>query len=90
MFGFLGTDVGGMFVTLDGVDHTGAPKTIRWHMTAARGDGPYIPTTPAVILAKKLTRNQTTERGALACVGLVTLEEIQRELSDLAIEMSVT
>lgn len=84
---FLGSDVGGMFVVLRGVDADGASKTVDWHLVARQGHGPYIPTTPAVILAKKLVRGDTMQRGAQACVGLVTLSEIERELADLAITM---
>ena len=86
--GFLGSDAGGMFVVVGGADRDGAAKSIAWHMIARRGHGPYIPTAPAVILARKLARGETTERGARACLGLVTLAEIERELSDLDISMS--
>ncbi|MEQ1611763.1 MAG: saccharopine dehydrogenase, partial [Hyphomicrobiaceae bacterium] len=85
---FLGSDVGGMFVELEGVDAGGSAKRIVWHLVARQGHGPYIPTTPAVVLAKKLVRGDVMERGARACVGLVTLPEIERELADLAITMS--
>ena len=88
--GFLGSDVGGMFVVVSGLDQAGKPTSIAWHLTARQGHGPYIPTTPAVILARKLARNETAERGARACVGLVTLAEIEHELSDLDIRMSTT
>jgi saccharopine dehydrogenase-like NADP-dependent oxidoreductase len=84
---FLGSDAGGMFVVVGGVDHGGAAKSIAWHLIARRGHGPYIPTTPAVILARKLARGETIERGARACLGLITLAEIERELSDLDISM---
>jgi hypothetical protein len=86
----LGSDVGCMFVELDGVDAVGASKRVAWHLVARQGHGPYIPTTPAVILAKKLVRSEIAERGARACVGLVTLPEIEREISDLDIWMTTT
>ena len=89
-FGFLGTDVGGMFVTLHGIDRSGAPKSIHWHLNARQGHGPYIPTTPAVVLAKKLARNAVNQTGACACIGLVTLNEIEQELADLDIRMTVS
>ena len=85
---FLGSDIGCMFVELEGADAAGAAKRIVWHLVARQGHGPYIPTTPAVILAKKLVRGEIATRGAQACVGLVTLAEIENELADLAITMS--
>ncbi len=87
---FLGTDVGCMFVEFTGTDARGEPQAITWHLTARQGHGPYIPTTPAVILAKKLAHGANAERGARACVGLVTLSEIERELADLDIRMSLS
>jgi saccharopine dehydrogenase-like NADP-dependent oxidoreductase len=90
LFSFLGTDEGGMFVVLDGVDGTGARKQIGWHLVASKGHGPYIPTTPAVILARKLARGEIAVSGACACVGLVTLAEIEWELADLAITTVVS
>ena len=67
----------------------GVHKTIAWHLIAKQSHGPYIPATPAVILAKKLARGEISQRGACACVGLVTLAEISHELSDLDIHTSV-
>ena len=89
-FGFLGTDIGGMFVTMHGIDQFGAPKSVHWHLIARQGHGPYIPTAPAVILAKKLARNAVSQTGACACVGLVSLTEIEQELADLDIRMTVS
>jgi hypothetical protein len=86
---FLGGDVGGMFVELEGVDTAGERLRVGWHLVARQGHGPYVPVTPAVILAKKLLRAEVTERGAHACVGLVTLRDIQAELADLDISMGV-
>ena len=87
---FLGSDAGGMLVELEGTDVNGARRLVRWEMIAKSGHGPYIPTTPAIILARKLARGEKPEPGARACVGLVTLAEIERELSDLDITMSLS
>ena len=87
---FLGSDAGGMFMRLEGTDVHGSGKVITWQLEALHGHGPYIPTTPAVILARKLARGEIRERGARACLGLVTLPEIERELGDLDITMSTT
>jgi hypothetical protein len=81
----LGTDRGGMYVHLDGTDAAGRPIRRRWSLVAQAGDGPYVPGTPAAILAKKLARGTLTARGALPCLGLFTLEEFRAEIADLAI-----
>ena len=83
--GFLGTDRGGMFVTLEGNDATGEEKRIDWHLEAMNGHGPYIPTIAAVLLARRLARGEEVLTGAMPCVGLVTLDQIQAEVADLDI-----
>ena len=83
--GFLGTDRGGMFVSLEGADAAGQPKRIDWHLEAMNGHGPYIPTIAAVILARRLARGEEDRTGATACVGFVTLDEVLNEVVDLDI-----
>lgn len=82
-FRFLGSDVGGMTVTLEGTDAHGGPKRMDWRVIARRGQGPYIPATPAVILAKRLLGGTLTVRGAMPCLGLFTLDEFLGEVADL-------
>lgn len=86
--GFLGTDRGGMFVTLEGVDADGGPRRIDWHLEAMNGHGPYIPTIAAVLLARKLARGELTTCGAMPAIGLVTLGEVLAEVADLDIGAS--
>lgn len=49
------------------------------------GDGPQIPCVPAIVLAKKLVANHCEIRGALPCVGLISLPEHIDELTDFKI-----
>ncbi len=81
--GFLGSDRGGMLVSMDGTGHDGAPKRIDWHLAAGNGHGPYIPATAAVLLAKRLLDGTLQKRGAMPCVGLFTLDEFLAEVADL-------
>ncbi|HVM79069.1 MAG TPA: saccharopine dehydrogenase NADP-binding domain-containing protein [Stellaceae bacterium] len=81
----LGTDRGGMYVHLDGVDTAGGPVRHCWSLVAEAGDGPFVPATPAVILARKLAQGRLNARGAMPCLGLFTLEEFRAEIADLAI-----
>ena len=86
---FLGSDRGVMFVVLDGRGRDGQPKRIVWDLAAWRGHGPYIPATPAVILARGLAAASVTVRGAMPCVGLMTHQQFTREVADLDIRQTI-
>jgi len=81
-----GSDDGGMHVTLTGTAKDGASKAVTWTIVAKGGDGPYIPTIPAVILAKRLFAGDTVPVGAMPCIGLIPLEDYLAELHGKAIE----
>jgi hypothetical protein len=81
----LGSETGGMMVTLEGSDEQGQPRRIVWHLVAGRSHGPYIPAIPSVILAKRLLAGTLAARGAMACAGLFTLAEFLAEVADLDI-----
>jgi hypothetical protein len=82
---FLGSDRGGMAVTLAGRDADGRPQRLTWSLVAGSGHGPYIPTTPSVLLAKRLLAGTLATRGVMPCVGLFTLAELLAEVADLDI-----
>jgi len=84
-FDFLGSADGGMHVILQAKDKAGKLITKKWFIIALDGDGPYIPTIPAILLAKKIINGQFSTRGAMACVGLVILEEYLQELKHLKV-----
>ena len=94
--GFLGSDRGAMFVTLEGTDAAGSARRVTWTLVARQGHGPFIPATPAVILAKRLAGRDPTLRGApplrgaMPCVGLFTLDEFTAEVADLDIRQTIT
>jgi hypothetical protein len=67
---FLGTDRGGLRVEL----HAGSTSRV-WCLIAEGGDGPFI---PAAALVRKLGGGLGT-RGALPCLGLLSLAEIEAE-----------
>jgi saccharopine dehydrogenase-like NADP-dependent oxidoreductase len=81
-----GSDVGGMVVELAGRDTQGEPLRLRWSLSAAAGDGPQIPATPTVVLARKLADGELPARGAMPCMGLFTLDEALAALAGFAIE----
>lgn len=81
--GFLGSDLGGMLVTMEGAGHDGRPKRVAWHLVAGSGHGPFIPATPSVLLTKRLLDGTLQTRGAMPCVGFFTLETFMMEIGDL-------
>ncbi len=85
----LGSDVGGMRIRLSGVGKKGESKRVEWNLTARENHGPEIPCVPALILARKLARDEISQRGARACLGMITLPEFDAEVSDLNISWRV-
>ena len=69
----LGTDRGGLRVD---IEDGGERRT--WWLLAEGGDGPFIPATPAAALIRKLAAG-FEGRGAMPCVGLLSLAEIEAE-----------
>ena len=76
----IGSDTGGMYIRLSGTDLNGTPAEVLWDLIAEQGDGPQIPTIPAIILAKKLATGTLEQKGAKACVGLFSLSEFSQEI----------
>jgi hypothetical protein len=69
-----GTDRGGLRIDLEG-----ASGRRSWSLVAEGGDGPFVPATPAAALVRKLARGELIRRGAMPCIGLLSLEEIEAE-----------
>jgi hypothetical protein len=88
--GRLGGDRGGMFVELAGAGLDGEPVERRWILMVGSGHGVWIPTLPAVILARRLAHGAIGRRGAMPCHGLVSLEAFEAEWGDLDIRTEVT
>jgi hypothetical protein len=84
-----GSDKGGMIVEASGIDAQGARMRAHWTLVATSGDGPNIPTLPALALVRGLLGGQVTQRGASACSGLLTLGAIEAEFSRFEIRTSV-
>ena len=85
-FNGLGSDVGGMHVTLSGTGVNGQSLARSWFIIAEAGDGPQIPCVPAILLAKRLAQGDPSLKpGARACIGLVTLDDYVGELGRFAI-----
>lgn len=70
-----GSDTGAMLVRMRGIGLDGAPLALRWELLLPDGDGPQVPCTAAIVLARKLMRGELAGVGAGACVDLFTLDE---------------
>ncbi|KTC87072.1 saccharopine dehydrogenase family protein [Legionella brunensis] len=88
-FDWQSSDDSGMHMFIKGYDLHGNPLEIKWFLLAKEAAGPYIPTVPAIVLAKQLVHGQLELRGALPCVSLVSLSDYLAEISDLPIKMQV-
>ncbi len=86
--GFLGSDTGGMFVTVTGRDPYGLRQTRTWHLIARRGHGPYVPGIAATILARRLLAGNGPAAGARPCFQLFPLSAFEAEVADLDITCS--
>ena len=85
LFDGFGSADGGMHVLLHGLDRDGTAIVRRWFVVATGAHGPYIPAVPAVVLAKKLLGGTLPLRGALPCVGLMSVQEFLAEVTHLQI-----
>jgi short subunit dehydrogenase-like uncharacterized protein len=83
--GWMGSDRGGMEISVSGDGPGGESLAIAWSMTAFDNHGSEIPCTPAVVLVKKLLRGEIPERGAMPCLGLFSLDECIDELAGFSI-----
>lgn len=86
-FDRFGSADGGMHVLIRGTDHSNHAYERRWFIIARDGYGPYIPTIPAILLAKGLANGTPLPPGAYPCVGLVSLQDYMAELRNYPIEM---
>jgi hypothetical protein len=85
---WMGSDIGGMHVGLGGADRDGRPARVDWHLVARRGHGPEIPCLPAIVIARKLAAGTLTVRGAMPCMGLMTLAEFAEVVTAAQLDIS--
>ena len=78
-----GSKASAMHVTVRGLDKQSQPISRTWWLLADNNHGPHVPCFPAIALARKLLRGEVSARGAMPCMGLLTLEEILAVGGDL-------
>jgi saccharopine dehydrogenase-like NADP-dependent oxidoreductase len=79
------SDQGGMFVALVGEGTEGKLLHVNWNLLARQNHGPHIPCGAAIALARKLANGATLPKGAMPCVGLLTVKEFLSPLRNLDI-----
>lgn len=84
----MGTDRGGMVAEVSGLDAAGQPLRRRWTLVAEAGDGPVIPTLPALAVLRALADGKPLAPGARPCVGVLTLPETAAEFAPYCIHTS--
>ena len=76
------SDKSAMFVELEGIGHDRQPLSKRWNLIALKNDGPYIPCAASIALARKLAAGASLPHGAMACAGLLSVEEYLAPLAN--------
>jgi hypothetical protein len=76
-----GSSAGAMHVDIAGRRADGTAHRVKWYIVAPDGDGPQIPCTAAVVMARRLARGEMTRRGAMPCLGLFTVDEFMAALA---------
>jgi hypothetical protein len=76
---WLGSDRGGMLVSIIGTREDGSRACVEWELTADSNHGPEIPCMAAILLAQKLARGEIATRGAFPCMGFLTLSDFEAE-----------
>lgn len=82
-----GSTDGGMMVEAAGQDSRGETRVSRWTLKAGKGDGPYVPVTPAAALVEALAAGRGIRAGARPAGGEVTLNQIKPWFEGLAFEV---
>jgi hypothetical protein len=71
-----GSKASSMHVTVSGLDAKLQAISRTWWLVAENNHGPQVPCFPAIALARKLLRSEVRARGAMPCVGLLSVDEI--------------
>jgi len=87
-FAGLGSDRGGMLVEAVGADTEGTAMRASWSLVATAGDGPFVPTLPALAVLRAIAAGTVPAAGARACVGIVDIAAIEHEFARHHIETS--
>jgi hypothetical protein len=79
--GGIGSDRGGMLVEATGLDASGDAARATWSLVAEVGDGPVVPSLPALAAIRALAEGSLSRPGARPCAGELDLDAIAREFA---------
>ena len=79
------SDTGAMFVAMEGQGPDDRLLQKTWNLLAGNNDGPSIPCGAAVALTKKLAEATPFPKGAMPCIGLISVDEYLASLRYLDI-----
>lgn len=85
-----GNDRGGMVVEARGCDADGQPVRAVWTLIADTGDGPFVPTLPALAAIRLIANGVLDESGARVCAGILPLTAIEAEFQPYRITTQLT
>jgi hypothetical protein len=74
-----GSDAGGMFVEAWGRDASDRPVRAEWSLTIGEKKGLYVPTLPALAMARRLISGEALPPGAAPCVGILRLSDMHAD-----------
>jgi uncharacterized protein YbjT (DUF2867 family) len=80
---------GGMLIRVTGSSASGERLRIEWHLTVDALHGPEIPCFATILIAERLARGALAQRGALPCMGLLTLRDFEPAFGQWKITTSV-
>ena len=80
---------GGMFVEVEGVDETGAPRKRSWHLLAEGDDGPFIPSMAVEALVRRVLDGRPPLPGARAATRDLELADYEKLFAGRAIHTGV-
>jgi len=89
VFDPLGHEDSGFYMTMRGIGPANHFRQITFELVARHRDGLFIPSMPAILLAKKLARSEMVARGACPCLGLISFDEYLSGLSEFNIKWQV-
>lgn len=87
--GRFGGATGAMLVAVAGLRRDGRRASAEWHLTVDACTGPEIPCLAAVLLARRLAKNASTEVGAFPCMGFLNIADFQADFSRLGIRTCI-
>ncbi len=80
-----GSDAGGMFIRVTGLNERGAATRLCWSLAAKGGVGPNIPCLPALALCLR----DELDAGAYSAAGVVSYDEMDTEFRRLGISTNM-